>query len=204
MAHFQRDITTLFNLTEQGAPVTLAQLEACHTPVQLSDYLDQHPKAMEDSAISARRMTPWHTAALAGHLHGVDWPLRHGIDPESPDRNGNAALTITPECQLVEKRCAIASRLLAAVANTNVPGGHHGGAVLNRAIIAGDRDLSALLRDAGGSPTNQHWPGKTSLHQAVNRNAELIQIVLSVQPDTSNMIKMVRRQSRWPSRLHTT
>ncbi|MAW29674.1 MAG: hypothetical protein CMP98_12810 [Gammaproteobacteria bacterium] len=60
--------------------------------------MDQHPKAMEDSAISARRMTPWHTAALAGHLHGVDWPLRHGIDPESPDRHGNAALTITPEC----------------------------------------------------------------------------------------------------------
>ena len=71
--------------------------------------------------------------------------------------------------------------------------------MLNRAIIAGDRDLSALLRDAGGSPTNQDLPGKTSLHQAVNRKAELIQLVLSVQPDTSNMVKMVRRQSRWPS-----
>ena len=41
------------NLTEQGAPVTLAQLEACQTPAQPSNYMDQHPKAMEDSAISA-------------------------------------------------------------------------------------------------------------------------------------------------------
>ena len=142
-------------------------------------------------------MTPWHTAALAGHLDAVDWPLKHGIDPEAQDRHGNAALTITPECRLVERRCATESRLLAAVANTNVPGGHHGGSVLNRAIIAGDRDLSALLRDAGGSPTNQDLPGKTSLHQEVNRNAELIQLVLAVQPDTSNMVKIVRRQSRW-------
>ena len=155
VAHCKGDIATLFNLTEQGAPVTLAQLEACHTPVQLSDYLDQHPKAMEDSAIGARRMPPQRMAALAGHLPGVDWPLRHGIDPESPDRHGNAALPTTSECQLVEKRCAIASRLLAAGANTNVPGGHHGGTVLNQAIIAGDRDLSTLLQDAGGNPTNQ-------------------------------------------------
>ena len=154
---------------------------------------------MEDSAISARRMTPWHTAALAGHLHAVDWPLKHGIDPESPgstwQRGTNDHI---PNVSLLRERCATESRLLAAVANTNVPGGHHGGSVLNRAIIAGDRDLSALLRDAGGSPTNQDLPGKTSLHQAVNRNAELIQLVLSVQPDTSNMVKMVRRQSRWP------
>ena len=168
MAHCKGDTATLFNLTEQGAPVTLAQLEACQTPVQLSDYLDQHPKAMEDSAISARRMPPQHMAALAGHLPGVDWPLRHGIDPESPDRHGNAALPTTSECQLVETRCAIASRLLAAGANTNVPGGHHGGTVLNQAIVAGDGDLSTLLQDAGGNPTNQRT-GRTK-HRCIKQS----------------------------------
>ncbi|MEM7362579.1 MAG: ankyrin repeat domain-containing protein [Pseudomonadota bacterium] len=176
-------------LIEQGAPVTFAELAACQTPAQLSDYLDQHPKAMEDSAISARRMTPLHLAALAGHLPGVDWLLSHGMDPESPDRHGHTALATTPECQLAEKRCAIASRLLAAGANPNVPGGHHGGTVLDRAIIAGDRDLSALLLDAGANPDHQDWSGKTALHHAVNRNAELTRLVLSHQPVTSTMAK---------------
>jgi len=137
VVHRKGDIATLFNLTEQGAPVTLTQLEACQTPIQLSDYFNHHPKAMEDSAISARCMPPQHMAALAGHLPSVDWPLSHGIDPESPDRRGNAALPITSESQLVEKHCAISSRLLAANAKTNVPGGRHEGAVLNRAIIGG-------------------------------------------------------------------
>ena len=176
-------------LIERGAPATFAELAACQHPDQLDALLAANPDAMDEPAISSRRLTALHMAALAGHLPGVDWLLAHGFDPESTDRHGHSPLACTPECCVVEQRRPVASRLLSAGANPNVPGGHHGGTVLDRAIIAGDKELTALLLDAGANPNHQDWSGKTALHHAVSRNADLTRIVLSHHPDIQTTTK---------------
>ena len=190
-------------LIERRAPTAFAELAACEQPEHLDTLLGSNPNAMNEPAISSRQLTALHMATLAGHLPGVDCLLEHGFDTESRDRHGHPPLACTPECRLTEKRCPVASRLLSADANPSVPGGHHGGTVLDRAIITGHKELSTLLLDAGASLDHQDWSGKTALHHAVSRNADLTRIMLSHSPDIhattksgETTIDMARRSIR--------
>lgn len=171
-------------LTKEGAPVTFAEMAGCLCPGQLEAHITDNPDALNTPAISARKLTPLHMATLAGHLPGVEWLLTHGVTPDVTDRHGHTPLAATPECRLTAIRCRIASRLLDAGANPNGTAGHHGGTILDRAIIAGDRALTILLLERGADPNHQDWSGKTALHHAASRNASLTKLVLSFNART--------------------
>ena len=189
-------------LVSQGLEPSVHHVAAMGDVQALADMLGNAPQLLGLSRAGGRwRMTPLHAAARVACVEAVEFLLSIGVDVDQDDHNGHTALAGLVDSNLGgDRRVRVAAALIAHGADVDTGGGHHGGVVLHRAIIAGDQPMTHLLLDAGADPNLADASGKTALHHAVSKNRVLVELVLRRCPDPT----LKTRARRTPKGDHTT
>ncbi len=114
-------------------------------------------------------------------MASIRFLVSSGCPVDPANHNGHTPLALIEDTPS-NARLEVAAFLLSNGANPSAQAGHHGGALLHRAVMRGDIDLARLLLERGADVDAQDWSGKTPLHHAVSRNQSLVKLILEHSP----------------------